>query len=485
MEPMAEFDLFRRQYIAGPRPPASQNWPSRWIGRELVLAAHVDLPVHGREETGRYLTVVGDILDPDFPERNNQQVVDWLFGELLSYLALEKAIDRLGGRWVLFAGFGDECRVYPDATGSRPIYYSFVDGQAWVSSLPSVLAREFGFDPNHRLVKEFASFKHGDWWPGALTPFNEIRHSAPNHYLDFTSGTPRRFWPKRPVASCNVEDAAPEIGRLLAGMMRAASNRHRLYMAVTGGYDSRVLIASSSDIHDKINFFTLAYPGIDDFDLKTPALLAQAFGLKYAVEEFDSPSEEFLHSFDQLASSMVRGQCRLNAASYLRFPEDALFVEGTASEIIRCFYFKKGAHPATIDAIELARRAGFEGSSPAAQAFEEWLANVPNDTNIALLDLFYWEQRVGNWNATDYQTQEWVRRVFSPFNCRQLLAIGLGTPIEARREPYQLHRNICEQMLPEVLQFRFNFSVRKSLQNYLQRLVRRTARLMIRLTGRT
>ena len=475
---MAELDFFQRQYVVGSRTPTTRDWPCRVFATDFVLAAHPELPVNERCVDRRHLIVLGDILDPEFPDRNNQQVLDSLFQAFTGYPELEHATFRMGGRWLLLAALNDECRAYPDATGSRPIYFSSVDGEIWLSSIPSVLSTEFGFKPDEQLMEELAAIEWGDWWPGSLTPFPQVRHSGPNHYLDLRLGVSIRFWPDKAIQTVSVDTAAREIGRLLSGLIRAAANRYGVFIAVTGGYDSRTLIAASVGIHDKIGFYTLAYPGIERFDLHTPARLAEAFGLNYMTLQFEQPDNNFLESFDFLASRMVRGQCRLNAVSYLRFPSNAMFVEGTASEIIRCFYYRNGNHPQRVNAAALANRAGFGDAPAALLAFETWLENAPDDVGINMLDLFYWEQRVGNWSAADYQTQEVVRRVFSPFNCRQLLIVGLGTPVEARRDPYELHRRICKQLLPDILRFRFNYSLRKSMLVFSRRVVGRIRRLL-------
>ena len=475
---MGELDFFRRQYIVGSRAPATWDWPYCRFSTDFILASHPEIPVNERCEDRRHLIALGDILDPEFPDRNNQQVLDSLFESFTNYAELEKATFRMGGRWLLLAALNDECRAYPDATGSRPIYFTPVDGEIWMGSLPSVLAIEFGFEPDAQLLDESVATKWGDWWPGSLTPFQQIRHSGPNHYLDLRRGVSFRFWPDKTIPTVSVDTAAREIGKLLSGLLRAAAHRYKVFVAITGGYDSRVLVAASKGIHNEIGFFTLAYPGIEQFDLHTPARVAKAFGLNYVTERLDLPDDNFFASFDRLSSHMVRGQCRLNAFSYLRFPSNAIFVEGTASEIIRCFYYKNGKHPQHIDAAELACRAGFGDTLAARLEFQEWLESVPHDTSINIMDLFYWEQRIGNWSAADYQTQEAVRRVFSPFNCRQILTIGLGTSVEARRDPYELHRRICKQFLPDILYYRFNYFQRKNLLDFSRRVVRRIRHLL-------
>ncbi len=466
-----EIDFFRRQYLFGPRAPTRFEWPTRGVAQH-VFAAHPDLSVCARSDEDRQLLCIGELFDADHPELTNEDVANRLFERFSNFAALEAATATLGGRWSLIARDKSGIRIYPDATGSVPIHYAEIDGHLWVSSLPSIIAMECGLELDDALIAEFRRTPAGDWWPGALTSYPEVRHSWPNFYLDVEHKRPSRFWPLESVAPVDVESAARTMARMLDGLLRAAARRFQLYLALTGGYDSRTLLAVAKPLHREIQTYTMAYPGVPSFDIDTCHKLTRRFSIPYSVERCDEPPEDFLAGFDGLASHMVTGLGRLNAYSYRRFaPPDAFFVEGTASEIVRSYFLSVRNKERIVQASALASVCGFE-SKRAEEAIDEWLSQIPTTLGFDPVDLFYWEQRVGNWNATDYQTQECVRRVFSPFNCRELLVTGLGAPVPSRRDRCRLYRRICELTLPETLDYRFNFTARVGVRRLVGRVAR-------------
>ena len=57
-------------------------------------------------------------------------------------------------------------------------------------------------------------------------------------------------------------------------------------------------------------------------------------------------------------------------------------------------------------------------------------------------------QEEGGRNAGDFTTQELTRFVFSPFSCRRLLEVGLGSATNVRQRPHLLHRTACRLACP-------------------------------------
>jgi len=453
---MLEFSLFRRQYLLGPRSAVIPGWRAVPFGASSILCTHPELPVAEIRGEDRELICVGDMFSPLQPQADNHSVLQSLFDQFTDFEKIEQASSAIGGRWMLLARRGIEMRAYPDATASRPIYHCSRDGDTWVASLPSLLAGKLA------LVAEPASDgtpmpgPSSGWWSGALTPYREIRQSLPNHYLDLVNRVSTRFWPRQQIAPLDVETAASEINRLLLGIITAASSRYELYVALTGGYDSRLLAAISTPLHHKIRFFTLDYPGIVDCDLAIPSRLAKGLGLRYTREVFEPAPEDFVRDFDTVASGIAGGQCVLNAYSYARFPNQAVFVEGTASEVLRCYFYKDEPHPATIDAAALAKKSRLEGNPIAEAEIGRWLQGVPRGMGVSILDLYFWEQEEGGRNAGDFTTQELTRFVFSPFSCRRLLEVGLGSATNVRQRPHLLHRTACRLACPQVLEEPFN-----------------------------
>jgi hypothetical protein len=78
-------------------------------------------------------------------------------------------------------------------------------------------------------------------------------------------------------------------------------------------------------------------------------------------------------------------------------------------------------------------------------------------SGIPLLDLFYWEQRVGSWASAALVELDLVQETFTPFNHRELLAMLLGVDHRLRASPRnRLHRSLIAHMWPEALSVPIN-----------------------------
>jgi hypothetical protein len=72
---------------------------------------------------------------------------------------------------------------------------------------------------------------------------------------------------------------------------------------------------------------------------------------------------------------------------------------------------------------------------------------------VDVLDLFYWEQRAGNWLATcELEFDIAWKDIFTPYNCRLLLMDMLSADDIYRRPPqYELYKKMILTLWPEVL----------------------------------
>jgi hypothetical protein len=89
-----------------------------------------------------------------------------------------------------------------------------------------------------------------------------------------------------------------------------------------------------------------------------------------------------------------------------------------------------------------------------------------------MTDLWYWEQRCGNWGAQAFTQGDTYRETLSLFNCRDLLVSMLALPARYRQAENQLYRGIIAATWPALLQAPINPPV--TVKDYVKRLGRRT-----------
>lgn len=417
------------------------------------LALHASLDFH-RSEAAAEMVCIGTLLDPFEPQRLQPAIVDAL-ATLESFDAFEKAAATLNGRWVIFIRIGSESRIYHDACGLKSVFY-------WgsvVVSQPGLLVDAFGLEVDATLVESLARDKHdADSWPGEITPFAGVKQLLPNHYLDLKTGIAHRFWPKNTVAPVEPKEAAARCATILHGTIAATHVRGSLALPLTAGYDSRTLFACAKGLRSDIKPFRILGHHLPWYDTGIPRRLAKRYGLRvHEIKPVPCSSDDWATMQRNIAGMWWDPTEYMTSAFGKTGAQYVLF--GWVAEIGRCFYYPDGQHPQFVTPESLAHAAKYHDNPHAIESFRRWLESVPQGINV--MDLFYWEHRVGNWASMMGTAYEMFVKPIAPYNCRALLETMLGVDISHRRAPnYELHRAIIDASAPELLAIPFNFSIR-------------------------
>ena len=388
----------------------------------------------------------------------------------------------------MFVHISGQTRLYPDAAGLKSVFYIKDAEGLWVASQPRTLSLVAETRLDAALASRLNGVDRADAWPAARTPYIGVKQLLPNHFLDMDTGAARRFWPTRPVVPRTTREAAPAIAEILHGTIQAGVERcGTASMALTGGYDSRALLACAGELRRRLSFFTIVDASTPWYEYRTPARLARSLDLDYR------------HIWVRRHQNLATRVMKENTGYIWRDPNEhravafgrvgsALVILGNASEVCRCYFYEDKPHPAVVTPELLAQLIGWGGDPVAVDAVDEWLQTVPDGTNINILDLFYWEVRLGNWCSLDYTAMDSFIEALPAFNCRQLFELGLGVPLMERQVPHELYLSICRFMTPEVLDLPFNSSTPTKLArifgNDIPRIVKtKSAALLKRLGG--
>src|SRR5699024_3194561 len=150
-------------------------------------------------------------------------------------------------------------RVFHDAHGTRTMYYD-TDRPAF-SSHAHLLASLVGAEPCRsdelKSAQSWAALPLSFAWDE--TPYPTIRALLPNHVLELESRRTYRYFPRERnrFTGLTFEERASEINRLWLGQMSAfAQTTDRFFVSLSGGLDSRVVLAALRDYKDKVDAFT-------------------------------------------------------------------------------------------------------------------------------------------------------------------------------------------------------------------------------------
>ena len=488
--------LFRRQFILGPRfLDGFPTWKRLSVRPSLRITAHPDLPVHEARNGNQSVVLLGYILDPHTPRASDGDIVRRLLARLAAGQTPEAFIqstDPFGGRWILIVDSGSSVWLFNDPVGYRQVFYSNSSAHGlWCASQTGILAETLGLEPDPEARAFIRSCQRQDpqyWWPGDSSLYSEVHHLLPNHSLDLLAGMVRRFWPDRKLSVRTPEEVLAENAALLRGLVESASHRFDLALTITAGKDTRLLLAASKAIRDRIYYFTMMFWDLtwNSPDIQVPSKLLPRLGLTHQVIPCPSRMDrEFREVYRRNVPSAhdVYGAQALGL--HRAYPGNRVCMKGTAIpatshvNVLRTWLKDEGGemNPESLARV-MKRWVGFPGPEEefGLRALDRWLAGA-DGRNLDLLDLFYWENREGNWAAMIDSEWDLVQEVFVPFDCRLFLTNMLSVPEEERAFPAcALQRELTRRMWPEVLEEPINPPVPRTLASTGRELLKRPGR---------
>ena len=450
--------MFRNQYLIvdGELPhPAGLGAVSSFAGWTLIV--HTPLQAARCPTPDGELLLLGVAVDPGHPQRSETDILRAMASESDSQLRrMEAWSQRLTGRFVIAFAAGGQTWFWGDACHLRPILYGRFGERQVVGSSETMMLAHFGTsllmsDAKQRFMRSSAYLRNENAWVGEQACDDRIRRLLPNHRLQMPAMLAKRRTLQTghlPADDENIIDAA--VGNLQA-TLGALSRRATLTQAVTAGWDSRLLLAASIAAEAQAQYYIFERGDAGtSADAAVAVELCKALQVGLQVIRPVPPRDDFVKAFGarHLFARVLPKTANIQY-HYDRADRDRVInINGNGGEIWRCYYGLP------------ARRCSFDmachllGYSPhdrfVADSLAPWYAEAcvaSKQSDIALQDLLYWEQRMGNWGAqTPFELDIAIEEV-SPFNNVDLALSLLRIDARQRCAPaYALCLSIAERM---------------------------------------
>ncbi len=336
--------LYRNQFVLGPSfVDRLKNWKRIRLGRSIYLTVHPDLSVIRETGGDRSITLLGYMLDPYNEASQDADIVRRLIRRFSGLDDLFEHTFSLGGRWILIAQDSDATRIFHDAAGSRQMFYTCRDltKDMWCASGSALLAETLKLPQDKEAVDFIHYFYHLDkeyWLPGDSSAFRGIRHLLPNHYLDLETGLPRRYWPNKKQETLELDEVVKRASQSLKGMMRSAARRFDLALSLTAGWDSRLVLAASRSVCDKVSYMTVRTTEMPEnhADLQIPAQLLRKLGLGHDILQSPETVDTYYERIYKTNVAFAH-DVWVSEAQAIRdyYSQRKVAVTGSASEIVR------------------------------------------------------------------------------------------------------------------------------------------------------
>lgn len=475
---------YRRQFLLTHSACESFNhWQHQNVG-DFHLYAHPDIELCVTSDANTTLALVGYIIDPYHPETSNIDILKNLMAIAHSFEKVTDALSSLSGRFVLIIKNSQDLWLFHDPCGLRSIYYTEHQGKLLAGSQPNLLKHVMPIEDETRLSSylqsTYVQANREHWIPSGCSLYDQVNHLVPNHALCVSTMKQKRYWPKKAICEESLDVVTAKAADLLSKLMIAGNKRFKLALPLTAGWDSRMLLSASKSISSQMYFYTLQYRNLNAnaSDIKLPNQLLSLLGLHHHIINCRKEMPAAFREIYQQNTSPAHLYDWGDIAYGMRdaYPRDRVCIKGNCSEIARCFYYKFGTHhpiesPDQIIALE----EGWEMFPFVHDQISAWFLKAKEvcaSSNMDILDLFYWEHRMGSWQAQSQLEWDLVQEAYTPFNQRELLEILLSVPTKFRCAPnYSLYKMIMQLAWPEVLNVGINpLTTKQFVQLGLKRL---------------
>jgi hypothetical protein len=419
-------------YSAEATPPF-RSWPSRRLGQGYL---HVSPGTRVEVLTGG--VIIGEWAQiPEAAPGSTQDVH-------------EVARRTLAGQFNVFS----HDRISSDPGCLKPVF--FHEGRRLASSSPRLLAELTGaaLSPSEVL--------HGsrpDWLPGPDTRAAGVKRLLTSQQLSLADFRPV---PTFLVSEAGSSDPVGDIATALLSIFRSFKARgEEVWIGLTGGYDSRVLLSAATTAGAKTVAFTFAGKLVPD-ETERAARIAALAGVPHRVL---GPGPLVQDELDYFVWQSI-GQCAgldgeiCASGSWRDIPVNALVIRGYGGEFGRQFYYGVLPDNDWLDSADRSQlymrlaRPWVRGRQPKIQrAFEDWLEWVAT-TPVAFdpRDRLYLEQRIGVWCSGNEQALSATqRRRINPVNADYIYARMNLIPGPMKRSG-EWQKDIIRLLAPHLLE---------------------------------
>lgn len=375
---------------------------------------------------------------------------------------LEGFVEGLAGRFLAIILTGSITRLYVDPScGLVPFYAP--ETRRVAASVPLCVDRPLLDHPtlplkhHHETARTYYLF--GD------TADAGVRRMLANHYLDLQTFETRRHWPREDddfAAPEDPEAVLDAIMQRLRARIEGLVRNFRCGLPITGGGDSRILLAAASDVLPQVKaFFVYVNNWASAMDALVATSIAQRINVPLQVISATAPRVqggfghddlERIAQMHELRTSFQNRPTPRRLYAEVSIPDVEVVLRGGLVEMSRSNKWKPRWGPFTPERglRALAHPFGMDDDFAKAQLprYRAWLETLPQNARERAVDIGHCELWLPSMGNTTYAA--YVPRFFlNPFNDRQILRSCSSLSYEYRRSG-KPQTYLMERYMPEL-----------------------------------
>ncbi|MDJ0696790.1 hypothetical protein [Mastigocoleus sp. MO_188.B34] len=449
--------IHRRQFVIGPEKfLLNETWKSYQLSNSVWLSYCPDLQVTTvKDNNGKAWYILGIVVETLQSKKSPAEEIKQTSSDRVPDL-----YSTWSGRWVLI-GNG---KLHLDASGLLGCFYhQNSQGGVWISSSVALLAQIVfkGRSP----VIDSRQLQHEvgiSWYTPPFSRFDGISQLLPSQLLDLDSGEiqSRPLMPEI-CLDRDYEDILDEIQKILVTtLQQLAKISPELWLGITAGYDSRLILALSHAAGIQVQPFTRIAARMSIADMIISQKVAKDCGYSHIFTR----NSKYYPERGRLAQEHTGGHVSQGDAepfvSGVRDNLKGISFGGHGFAVAKSFVptLPKILPNAEVGASMIADLFQESKNSTATVGLKEWLNWVIDNpqNNLNWRDRFYLEQRQAGWLSSKEQLYDLNN--FSRFpilNSAYLYSLFLSIK-EEKRFASTIHIDLIDKIAPQLNQYPFN-----------------------------
>lgn len=470
---MVDFSDYPKQWLISPTVPAlviagqSDSFENLHIQTAAAVPIHRLIGADGVDK-GR---LIGWVIHGETFHRGNQEI------NLSQGMSCEDLFATLAGRFVMLWKAAEGRILFrEDSSGNLPASYC-PTSRAIASSvtlLDTVAPLALADDVN--AIFDFPQRR--GFLPFGLTSRQGARRLMPNHALDVSDFTARRIWPsadfcQRPdLTPAEARNHAEDVGKIVQRHMRAVLAQGETVLYLSGGHDSRMVLAAGRQDVGNLRCETFGQP--NSLDMYVSSKVAKLAGVAHRnVVSLPSSREQVKAWLRRTGYAMYDPVAELVATTIANEPLNNP-ISGTGAELPRATNWTlDDTKAASMDVDMLLKRIRVPDHPAVRAAGQAWLDGIPKTADaVMILDLAKIEQIHGCWSGAAIYGHPIELPSLYPFSGQQISEISLSLPM-AYRLGGHFYRDYMAALWPELLSVPVNRAMGLDRLRFLRREVTR------------
>ena len=366
----------------------------------------------------------------------------------------ENFYDRTTGKWALLLLDDEVPVIYLDPYGSLTAVFS--TDKETIASTPTLIGTDADWDKE--LMAEIGFPESIHWLPSGLTFKKRVRRIIANHRFHLSDWKTVRHWPNKETnlsIDADTDAAAEKVMANIQTTIAATASKFPLCLTITGGMDSRVVLACARNQVNQAKIITFA-EAHETLDMYLAKRLAKQLNLNHQFLPILKANPEELEQWLYMTGNSVAGDIWKIHKTLSQLDADRVLMSGQSGEVHRGNYWRPGdTAEMKITPEMLLKRTKFPQHPVLLKASEEWLAEFENLTAFNILDLVHIEQRMACWGAIQAYGNSTSVFEISPLSSRLIFQTMMRLPHPYRKRQ-QLPYDICKKAWPDLLKLPFN-----------------------------